>query len=170
MYSLLPQIKNYQIPKPLWYSTVLQAWQKFCGVWLELVWYECLWHSGIWMSLNRELWHCTALVAYIYIFFLTGLTNDMISRPGQSQGLLYKHLCDWLIHSLSDPLVKIHLQSRHAQTVKNGASSQNTNYIEVFSEILEGIKIAVWVQKLRQFCWMGGFCLLVELHREGFLK
>ena len=23
------------------------------------------------------------------------------------------------------------------------------------------------LQKLRQFCWMGGFCPLVELHREG---
>ena len=136
MYSLLPQIKNYQIPKQLWYSVVLQACQKFCCVWLELVWYECLWHSGICMSLNGELWHCTALVAYIYIFFLTGLTNHMICRPRWSQGLIYKHLCDWLIHSLSEPLVKISLRRRHARTVKNGDSSHKTNYIEVFSEIL----------------------------------
>ena len=28
-------------------------------------------------------------------------------------------------------------------------------------------KSLYWVQKLRQFCWTGGFCLLVELHREG---
>ena len=31
--------------------------------------------------------------------------------------------------------------------------------------ILKGIKIALLVQKLRRFCWMGGFCLLVELQR-----
>ena len=28
--------------------------------------------------------------------------------------------------------------------------------------ILKGIKIPVLAQKLRQFCWMGGFGLLVE--------
>ena len=30
------------------------------------------------------------------------------------------------------------------------------------------IKITVLVQKLQQFCWVGGFCLLVELHQEEF--
>ena len=30
-----------------------------------------------------------------------------------------------------------------------------------------GIKIALLVQKLWQFCWMVGFCLLVNLHWEG---
>ena len=32
--------------------------------------------------------------------------------------------------------VKISLRRRHAQTVKNGASSNKTNYIDIFSEIL----------------------------------
>ena len=27
--------------------------------------------------------------------------------------------------------------------------------------------VTVMVQKLRRFCWIGGFCPLVELHREG---
>ena len=31
--------------------------------------------------------------------------------------------------------------------------------------ILKGIQIALPVQKLQQFCWMGGYCLLVELQR-----
>ena len=31
--------------------------------------------------------------------------------------------------------------------------------------LLKSIQISVVVQELRQFCWMGGFCLLVELHR-----
>ena len=60
----------------------------------------------------------------------------LISRPGRSQGLLYKHLCNWLIHSLSDPLVKISLWSCHAQAVKNGASTHKTNYIDILKEIL----------------------------------
>ena len=32
---------------------------------------------------------------------------------------------------------------------------------------MNGIKIALLVQELRQFCCMGGLCLLVKLHREG---
>ena len=32
--------------------------------------------------------------------------------------------------------MKIALRRRHAQTVKNGASSHKTNYIGIFSEIL----------------------------------
>ena len=34
-------------------------------------------------------------------------------------------------------------------------------------KIFKGIKIALLNQKLWRFCWMGGFCLLVELHQEG---
>ena len=32
---------------------------------------------------------------------------------------------------------------------------------------MKGNKITVLVQKLRWFCWMGVFCLKVELHRQG---
>ena len=48
----------------------------------------------------------------------------LISRPGQTQGLLYKHLCHWLIDSLTDPLVKISLQRRPALMIEDGAFSQ----------------------------------------------
>ena len=55
--------------------------------------------------------------------------DNIVSRPGRKQGLLYKDLCHSLIHywinSLSDPLVKISLQRLHAQMVK-------TNYIDIF--------------------------------------
>ena len=34
-------------------------------------------------------------------------------------------------------------------------------------QILKSIKMAVLVQNLRRFSWLGVFCLLVELHREG---
>ena len=93
----------------------------------------------------------------------------MFSRPGRIQGLLYKHLCHSLILWLSDPFVKLSLRRRNAQTVKYDASSQKTNYIEMFQKfsILRGIETAVLVQKLRRFCYMGKFSLLFELHREG---
>ena len=58
--------------------------------------------------------------------------SHFFSRPGRSQGLLYKHLRN----SVSDPLVKIYLRRRHAQMVKIGASSRKTNYIDSFSENL----------------------------------
>ena len=41
-----------------------------------------------------------------------------------------------LIKWLSNPLVKIYLRRRHAQTVKNGASSHKTTCIDIFSKIL----------------------------------
>ena len=37
---------------------------------------------------------------------------------------------------MSDPFVNISLWRRHTQTVKNGASRHKTNYIEIFSDIL----------------------------------
>ena len=45
-------------------------------------------------------------------------------------------LTEILTDSLSHPLIKICLGRRHAQLVKNGASSPQTNYIDIFSEIL----------------------------------
>ena len=60
----------------------------------------------------------------------------LTSRPWQSQGLLYKHLCHslihWFINWLTDPLVEIYLRCRHAQMVTNCASSHKTNYIDIF--------------------------------------
>ena len=40
------------------------------------------------------------------------------------------------IDSLTHPLVKISIRRRYAKTVNNGASSPKTNYIEIFSEII----------------------------------
>ena len=53
-------------------------------------------------------------VKLIYLLFL-GL--DMFSRPGQSQGLLYKHLCNSFIDSLIwSAFVKLSLRRHHGQT------------------------------------------------------
>ena len=74
-----------------------------------------------------------------------------------------------LIKSVSQPLVKISVQRRHAQTVQNGASSHKTNYINIFSDILnlEGHQNRWIGSKVTAILRNGGFCLLVELHREG---
>ena len=37
---------------------------------------------------------------------------------------------------MSDPLIKIYVRCRHAQTDKSGASSHKTNYVDIFSGIL----------------------------------
>ena len=59
----------------------------------------------------------------------------IISRPGQSQRLLYKHLCDQLINSFIHPLLRISLRRRHAQMVTNGASNHKTKYIYFFQRL-----------------------------------
>ena len=67
----------------------------------------------------------------------------LLADLGEARGCSTKtFVINWLICWLSDPLVKISLRRRHTQTVKNGASSHKTNYIDIFSEILnpEGLK------------------------------
>ena len=53
--------------------------------------------------------------------------------PGKARGCSTKtYVTDWLSHRL----VKIYLRHFHAQKVKNGASSQETIYIDIFSDDL----------------------------------
>ena len=60
-----------------------------------------------------------------------------LADPGEARGCSTNTpAADWLINWLSNPLVKISLRRRHAQTVKNGASSHKTNCIDIYSEIL----------------------------------
>ena len=89
------------------------------------------------------------------------ISAQVFSRPGQSQGLLYKHLCHF---QLIDWLKYQNIFTRpHAQTVKNGDSSHKKKSLTFLQRVLKGINIAIFVQKLQRFCWMGGFCLVVEL-------
>ena len=55
----------------------------------------------------------------------------MFARPGQSQGLLYKHCCNSLPDSVSkSPFVlPTALWRRQAQTVRNNASGQKIDYV-----------------------------------------
>ena len=68
--------------------------------------------------------------------FLTAIYFFLISRPGQSQGLLYKHLCQSLIHWCTAPaLVKIFTAPSRPNGLKWCFQSKNKLYWH-FSEIL----------------------------------
>ena len=56
----------------------------------------------------------------------------IISRPGRSQGLLYKHLC----HSLSEPFPPTALRRRHAQMVRDSTFCYKIDYVEVIKNFL----------------------------------
>ena len=67
-------------------------------------------------------------------------TLVIISRPGRSQGLLYKHLrhslIHWFIHSVSEPFPSRALRCRHDQTVRDSSSSYKIDYVIVIKTFL----------------------------------
>ena len=60
--------------------------------------------------------------------FIKKRFHYIISRPGQSQGLLYKHHCHSFIDSVSEPFPPTALRRRHAQTVRVSTSSYKIEY------------------------------------------
>ena len=57
----------------------------------------------------------------------------LISRPGQSKGLLYKHFCHSLIISVSHWFfVKISLRRLHGLMVEDGAFIHKIDYVTIF--------------------------------------
>ena len=65
--------------------------------------------------------------------------------------------------------MEISLRRRHAQTVAIGAFSYKIDYVIIFKEILnpEGHSNRITGSKVTAILLNGGFCPLVELHREG---
>ena len=63
--------------------------------------------------------------------------------------------------------MKISLRRPRAPMVDDEAFIHKIDYVKFFLQILKGIQIALLVQKLWPFCWIGVFCLFVELHWEG---
>ena len=65
--------------------------------------------------------------------------------------------------------MKISLRRRHAQTVAIGAFSHKIDYVTIFKEILnpERHPNRITGSKVMAILLNGGFCPLVELHREG---
>ena len=69
---------------------------------------------------NRNIYSIIGIYLYVYIF----------SRPGRSQGLLYKQPRDVFIHSVvREPFPPTALQRRHAQTVGDSSSSYKIDYV-----------------------------------------
>ena len=60
----------------------------------------------------------------------------VVSRPRQSQGLLYKKPCDSFIQSVSQPFPPTALQRRHAQTVRDSSSSYKIDKVRVITHFL----------------------------------
>ena len=67
----------------------------------------------------------------VFLYF-----QEIISRPGQSQGLLYKQPCDWLIHWVSEPFPPTALRCRHTQTVRVSTSNYKIDYVIVVKNFL----------------------------------
>ena len=72
----------------------------------------------------------------IFIKALNLCWTKLFSRPVQSQGLLYKHLCHWLIDWLSHPFPLTALRHRHAQTVIDSSLSYKIDYVIVIKSFL----------------------------------
>ena len=64
------------------------------------------------------------------------LVFPLVSRPGRSQGLLYKHLCDSLINWRIDYFPPIALRCRQTQTVRDSSSSYKIDYVIVVKNFL----------------------------------
>ena len=85
-------------------------------------------------------------------------TNERIfSRSGQSQGLLYKSVL-----SVNDPLWKYLNGAATSKRLEMVLSVIKYTKLGNFRRFLisNGIKIALLVQELRHFSWMGGFSLI----------
>ena len=90
------------------------------------------------------------------------LGDAVFSRPGQSQGLLYKHCCDSLIssfiHLVCDPFPPLAQRSRHDLTVRVGAPSNKIDDVTQIYDILnlKGYQNSIIGSKVTAIWKMGG--------------
>ena len=70
---------------------------------------------------------------------------------------------------MSHPFPPRALRRRHAQTVRDSSSSYKIDYVIVIKNFLnpEGHQNRIIGSKVKAILLKGGFCQLVELHREG---
>ena len=77
-----------------------------------------------------------------------------MTRPGQSQGLLYKHLCPSLTDSLINPIVRISLRRCHVLMLDDGAFSHKIDYVLSFlvkSKSQGASKLLQWFKSYGDF-------------------
>ena len=91
------------------------------------------------------------------------------SRPGQSQGLLYKQPCNLLINSVSQPFSPIALRRHHAEPVRDSSSSYKIDtviLIKNFLNPINGSKVTVILLKGRILS-IGGALAVEGLRSTG---
>ena len=103
------------------------------------------WIGGASVGEGLRLQPAQQACLYLITFFRGYSTNTSVSNSFIKQ---------WF--------VKIYLRRLHALMPYFMTESHILQFLRRFW-ILKGIQIALLVQKLWRFCWMGGFCLLVEL-------
>ena len=76
-----------------------------------------------WLLAQLKRWpkHLFHVCYYLPYFFC---------RQGWSQGLLYIHLHDKIIHLLTHPFPFLTLQSRHTKTIRDSSSSYKVDYVK----------------------------------------
>ena len=71
------------------------------------------------------------------MLILLHISSSFLADPGEARGCsTVTSVTDWLIHSLTHPLVKISLRRRHVLLVEDVASGQKIDYITVVLDIL----------------------------------
>ena len=91
----------------------------------------------------------------------------LISRPGQSQGRLYKQPCDSFINSLGQwPFPPTALRGRHAQMVRDMSSSYKIGYVIVIKKFLspEGHQNPISGSKVTAGGWIDARCTDAVMH------
>ena len=148
-----------------WVNTNNPKWIRLAS---GLLFISYIWKNYI-PLLGRNIAKCATWQNFANLkgptFVNVGIFN-IISRPWRSQGLLYKHLHDWWIHS-----VMVCENICTAPPSPNGCSwcfQSKIDYVKMLKEILnpEGHPMRSAGSKVTAILLNGGFFPLVELHRE----
>ena len=94
--------------------------------------------------------------------------DKFISRPGQSQGPLHKHL--HYFFSESQPSPPKPLQTCHTQMARDSSSFKKKSLCNIglgHPKSRRISKLHCWFKSYGNFAEVGGVCLLYEFHQEG---
>ena len=125
-------------------------------------WLRLMKVSVCWEKLGGNCWSASIPASTPLVWALTTFLRWIFSRHGRSQGLLFKHLCQLLIHSFTDPLVKISLRRRHALLVEDGVFGHKIDYVAFFlgdSKSWRASKLHYWFKSYDDFAeWLNFAC------------
>ena len=125
---------------------LLQAWVISIAILTRSISFLSSYFSFLFGFLNQGDFQSGPLWKWLLLSSLA-TTGYILSRPGQIQRLLYKHLCHSLINWFIHPFPPTDLQRRHAQTIWDSSSIYKIDYVIV----RKNIAISLLVQRLRLF-------------------